>query len=59
MRQNPIFYYISGMGNHDKAMLLGVAQMSWSDDVFYIEDYDSSAKTATLKLGEAPATADY
>ncbi|MBR1394744.1 MAG: hypothetical protein IJ559_03690 [Prevotella sp.] len=47
------------MGNHDKAMLLGVAQMSWSDDVFYIEDYDSSAKTATLKLGEAPATADY
>ena len=39
------------------AMLLGVAQMSWSDDVFYIEDYDSSAKTATLKWGEAPATA--
>ena len=38
-------------------MLLGVAQMSWSADVFYMDDYDSSAKTATLKWGEAPAWA--
>ena len=39
-------------------MLLGVAQMSWSTDVLYFEDYDSSNKTIILKYGTPETYSD-